>query len=124
MKNIVSGWQTRIFPRHCNSSDEKGRYYVRFWHYDMGRYCYVFDGDYVSWLDSESKRRIQRCVSTKNSEKYYICRNLPRDTPPLSNYDIDHFVILENGKTLAVPVVGDGAFEISDEEYHQECWID
>lgn len=124
MENIVSGWKTRVIPRHRKSFDKKGRYYVRFWHYDRGRYCYVDDGDDVSWFDVKLKMRVKRRISTKNSEKYYIYRRLPRDTQPSSNYDIGHFIVLEGGKTLAVSVAESDAFEISDEEYRQEHWID
>lgn len=124
MENIVSGWQTRVTPRHRKSFDKKGYYYVRFFHYDRGRYCYVDDGDVVSWFDVKLQRRVQRCVSTKNSEKYYIYRTLSRDTQPGGNYDIGHFIVLEDGKILAVALAGKDAFEISEEEYRQEGWLD
>ena len=128
MKEIVpsGSWDFQIIEMGRKSEDKNGKFFVRFWHPIMGRWCYVFNGDVIAWTvyydTRREEKRIYKTISTKNSDKYYIKNVISRNTQPRSNYDIDHFIELHDGKIIAVSVTGKHWFGVSKEEYEDEAW--
>lgn len=122
----TGSWNFRIIRMGRKSEDEKGKYFVRFYHPIHGRWCYVNNGDRIAWdvyYDTKrEKKTIYKTISEKNSRKYYIKERIGRNTKPISNYDIDHFIELDDGTMIAVSVIGEEWLEISKDEYENESW--
>ncbi len=122
----TGSWNFRIIRMGRKSKDKKGEFFVRFWHPIHGRWCYVNNGDRIAWdvyYDTKREQKtIYKTISEKNSRKYYIKEVIQRDTKPVSNYDIDHFIELDDGTMIAVSVIGEEWLEISKDEYENERW--
>ena len=63
-------------------------------------------------------------VSSRNSEKFFVKREILRGSSPQGNGDIDHFIELENGKILAMPVGGGGYYRVQKSSLETEDWGD
>lgn len=122
----TGSWNFRIIRMGRKSEDKKGKYFVRFYHPIHGRWCYVNNGDRIAWdvyYDTKREEKtIYKTISEKNSRKYYIKERIGRNTKPISNYDIDHFIKLDDGTMIAVSVIGEEWLEISEDEYENESW--
>lgn len=122
----TGSWNFRIIRMGKKSEDKKGKYFVRFYHPIHGRWCYVNNGDRIAWdvyYDTKREEKtIYKTISEKNSRKYYIKKRIGRNTKPISNYDIDHFIELDDGTMIAVSVIGEEWLEISEDEYENESW--
>lgn len=122
----TGSWNFRIIRMGRKSEDEKGKYFVRFYHPIHGRWCYVNNRDRIAWdvyYDTKREEKtIYKTISEKNSRKYYIKERIGRNTKPISNYDIDHFIELDDGTMIAVSVIGEEWLEISEDEYENESW--
>lgn len=84
-----------------------GRYLVRFYSDALGRYCYVNEGSMVSWevlAYNRKRRRLHTTINSNNSERYYVDHRFFGDKKPTSNCDIDHFLAMKDGSTLAMQV--------------------
>ena len=122
----TGSWNFRIIRMGRKSEDKEGKYFVRFYHPIHGRWCYVNNGDRIAWdvyYDTKREEKtIYKTISEKNSRKYYIKERIGRNTKPISNYDIDHFIELDDGTMIAVSVIGEEWLEISEDEYENESW--
>ena len=122
----TGSWNFRIIRMGRKSKDKKGEFFVRFWHPIHGRWCYVNNGDRIAWdiyYDTKREQKtIYKTISEKNSKKYYIKEIIQRNTKPVSNYDIDHFIELDDETIIAVSVKGKEWLEISEDEYENESW--
>ena len=122
----TGSWNFRIIRKGRKSKDKKGEFFVRFWHPIHGRWCYISNGDIIAWeiyYDTrKEKKAIYKTVSERNSKKYYIKEVIHRNTRPVSNYDIDHFIELDNGTIIAISIIGKEWLEISEKEYKNESW--
>lgn len=122
----TGSWNFRIIRMGRKSEDKKGKYFVKFYHPIHGRWCYVNNGDRIAWdvyYDTKREEKtIYKTISEKNSRKYYIKERIGRNTKPISNYDIDHFIELDDGTMIAVSVIGEEWLEISEDEYENESW--
>ena len=110
-----------------NSYPKKG-YLVRFYDETSGRYCYVADGSVVSYTEwdavkFESFSAVAK-VSSRNSEKFFVKREILRSSSPQGNGDIDHFIELENGKILARSVDGYEYYRVPKSSLESESWGD
>lgn len=118
------------YPKILNwgkSYPQKG-YLVRFYDETSGRYCYVADGSVVSYtgwdaVKFESFTAVSK-VSSRNSEKFFVKREILRCSTPQGNGDIDHFVELENGKILAKAVDGCEYYRVPKSSLETESWGD
>lgn len=104
------------------------KYLVRFYDETLGRYCYVADGStvsYIGWdaVKFESFSAVAK-VSLKNSEKFFVKREILRGSSPQGNGDIDHFIELENGKILAKAVDGYEYYQVPKSSLETESWGD
>ena len=118
------------YPKILNwgKSYPKKGYLVRFYDETSGRYCYVADGSVVSYtgwdaVKFESFTAVAK-VSVKNSDKFFVKREILRGSIPQSNRDIDHFVELENGKILATSVAGFEYYRVPKSSLKTEDWGD
>ena len=107
----TGSWNFRIIRMGRKSEDKKGKYFVRFYHPIHGRWSYVNNGDRIAWdvyYDTKREEKtIYKTISEKNSRKYYIKERIGRNTKSISNYDIDHFIELDDGTMIAVSVIGE-----------------
>lgn len=105
-----------------------GGYLVRFYDEIANKYCYVVDGSdvsYAHWDDAkfEPFSGVVK-ITSENSEKFFIKREILRGSSPQDNGDIDYFIELENGQILAKAVAGYGFYRVPKKSLETDSWGD
>ena len=125
MKSIETYKDLEFTNPKEHSADENGRYLVRFYSHERGRWCYVNAGTEVEWWETTEfappKRKHKKAIIDEtNSEKYYIAERIEAENPT-SNKSISHYLKTTDGRLLATQVCGwDCYFSLYPDELENE----